>query len=163
MDWQTLWIIASNAGVDFLVLVVGMVCAAGFVRVMDRVLSPMINFDEQLAKGNKAVGFVVGMIILETFLFAGDVLGASSTRYDDDFRKAMKRNFGRSISWQYLKAQGQPESGMNAKVCSSVGACGLMQFMPGTARQFGLQNRFDAKASIRGDLHAPPVGHLSRS
>lgn len=40
------------------------------------------------------------------------------------------------------------ESRFNPTVVSSKGAAGLMQFMPDTAKQYGLKNRFDPVASI---------------
>ncbi len=53
-------------------------------------------------------------------------------RYDDTFRKYSKRFFGPAFDWQYFKAQGLAESGLDPKARSPVGARGVMQLMPGT-------------------------------
>lgn len=42
----------------------------------------------------------------------------------------------------------QRESNWNPDICSSAGACGLAQFMPGTARDYGLTDRTDPEASM---------------
>ena len=56
----------------------------------------------------------------------------SRTRYDPIFRKYTKRFFGVGFDWQYFKAQGLAESGLDARARSRVGARGVMQLMPGT-------------------------------
>lgn len=53
-------------------------------------------------------------------------------RYDDVFRKYSKRFFGVGFDWQYFKAQGLAESGLDPQARSPVGARGVMQLMPGT-------------------------------
>lgn len=40
------------------------------------------------------------------------------------------------------------ESRFNPDVCSPVGACGIAQFIPDTARRFGLADRYDPIASL---------------
>jgi membrane-bound lytic murein transglycosylase F len=55
-----------------------------------------------------------------------------SERYDDVFRKYSKRFFGIGFDWQYFKAQGLAESGLEPSAKSRVGARGIMQLMPGT-------------------------------
>ena len=44
------------------------------------------------------------------------------------------------------------ESGFNPSAVSSAGAGGLMQLMPGTARRFGVQSRFDPGDNIEGGV-----------
>jgi membrane-bound lytic murein transglycosylase F len=56
----------------------------------------------------------------------------STDRYDEIFRKYSKRYFGPGFDWQYFKAQGMAESGLDPEAKSWVGARGVMQLMPGT-------------------------------
>jgi soluble lytic murein transglycosylase-like protein len=53
-----------------------------------------------------------------------------------------------SVSAALLSAQLYAESGFNPFAVSSAGAQGIAQFMPGTARSYGLSNPFDPAASI---------------
>jgi len=63
---------------------------------------------------------------------AGAQRAAARTRYDPVFRKYSKRFFGPGFDWQYFKAQGIAESGLDPRARSFVGARGVMQLMPGT-------------------------------
>lgn len=47
-----------------------------------------------------------------------------------------------------LAAVAYTESGFDGRRCSSAGACGLMQFMAGTAGDLGLRDRHDDRASL---------------
>ena len=49
-----------------------------------------------------------------------------------------------------LKAVGKVESNFNAKAVSSAGAQGVMQLMPGTAKELGVTDPFDARSNIMG-------------
>lgn len=51
---------------------------------------------------------------------------------------------------ELIAAVAYQESRFKAGVCSSVGACGVMQLMPGTARDLKVADRKDAHASIKG-------------
>ncbi len=58
-----------------------------------------------------------------------------------------------SVSAALLSAQLYAESGFNPFAVSSAGAQGIAQFMPGTARAYGLRNPFDAPAAIDAQAH----------
>jgi len=88
---------------------------------------------------------------LEAMSFGGNDSNKKSSQgitsiYDDQFT-AMGRKYG--IDPALLKAQAYAESGLNPNNVSPAGAVGLSQFMPETARTFGLKNRKDPIDSIR--------------
>jgi len=61
-------------------------------------------------------------------------------RYDDDFRRASKRQFGPAFDWRLFKAQGMAESNLDPQARSPVGAQGIMQLMPTTFREVASRN-----------------------
>jgi hypothetical protein len=52
-----------------------------------------------------------------------------------------------------LAAQLMAESGFNPRAVSPAGALGIAQFMPGTARSYGLRDPFDPVAAIDAEAH----------
>ncbi len=54
-----------------------------------------------------------------------------------------------NVSASLLAAQLYAESGFNPFAVSPAGARGIAQFMPGTARSYGLRDPFDPAASIQ--------------
>jgi soluble lytic murein transglycosylase-like protein len=58
-----------------------------------------------------------------------------------------------NVSAALLAAQLHAESGFNPFARSPAGAQGIAQFMPGTARSYGLRDPFDAAASIDAQAH----------
>jgi hypothetical protein len=65
------------------------------------------------------------------------------------YREAIARAASRwNVSASLLAAQLYAESGFNPFAVSPAGARGIAQFMPGTARTYGLRDPFDADASI---------------
>lgn len=61
---------------------------------------------------------------------------------------------------KYLAAIGLVESHGNPNARSASGAMGLMQFMPATAKQYGVSNPYDANQSLLGASRY--VAHLSK-
>lgn len=54
-----------------------------------------------------------------------------------------------AVAPELLRAVIVVESGFNARAISHAGAAGLMQLMPGTARRYGVRDRFDPEQNIR--------------
>ena len=63
-------------------------------------------------------------------------------------REAAKHGF----EWPLIVAQMYQESRFYRKARSPAGAVGLMQFLPRTAREFGVKNLFDPEQSIRAGV-----------
>lgn len=133
----------------FLVTVAALALVLGAVRMLDKVIFPNLSFEDALGENNIAVAVFLAALVLGIFYLASNTLAADVNRYDRDFRKWGRYQFGYAVDWRYFKAQGMTESGLDPSVCSHVNACGVMQFMPGTALAMGLTDRFDARASIR--------------
>jgi soluble lytic murein transglycosylase-like protein len=64
-------------------------------------------------------------------------------------RAAQRWNVGAAV----LAAQLYAESNFNPFARSGAGAQGIAQFMPGTARAYGLTNPYDADAAIDAQAH----------
>ena len=58
-----------------------------------------------------------------------------------------------NVSAKLLAAQLYAESGFNPFAVSRAGAQGIAQFMPATARAFGLENPFDPEQAIHAQAH----------
>ncbi len=70
------------------------------------------------------------------------------------YREALRRAATRwSVGAALLAAQLQQESGFNPNAVSSAGAKGIAQFMPQTARSYGLSDPFNAAAAINAQAH----------
>ena len=70
--------------------------------------------------------------------------------YRDSIARAASRW---NVSAALLAAQIYVESGFNPFAVSPAGARGIAQFMPGTARTYGLRNPFDPRESISAQAH----------
>jgi Transglycosylase SLT domain/D-alanyl-D-alanine carboxypeptidase len=70
------------------------------------------------------------------------------------YREALLRSASRwNVSPGLLAAQLMAESGFNPRAVSPAGALGIAQFMPATARSYGLRDPFDPIASIDAQAH----------
>jgi soluble lytic murein transglycosylase-like protein len=70
------------------------------------------------------------------------------------FAPALRRAAQRwSVSAALLAAQVRRESGFDPRARSPAGALGIAQFMPGTARAYGLHDPFDPDAAIDAQAH----------
>jgi membrane-bound lytic murein transglycosylase F len=136
----------------FVVAVAALALVLGAVRGLDRWVFPGLPFEQALRENNLAVALFLAALVFGIFFLMSHAVAGELERYDEQFRKWGRYHFGYACDWRYFKAQGVTESGLDPAACSPVGACGLMQFMPGTAVAMGLQDRFDAKASIRAGI-----------
>jgi soluble lytic murein transglycosylase-like protein len=80
----------------------------------------------------------------------GAVPGFVPERFAPTLRLAAQRW---NVSATLLAAQIYAESGFNPFAVSGAGAQGIAQFMPGTARAYGLANPFDAASAINAQAH----------
>jgi hypothetical protein len=70
------------------------------------------------------------------------------------YGEAILRSAGRwNVSPGLLAAQLMAESGFNPRAVSPAGALGIAQFMPATARSYGLRDPFDPMAAIDAQAH----------
>jgi len=84
----------------------------------------------------------------------GDGESAIPDFVPDRFADAIARAAQRwNVSAALISAQLYAESNFNPFAESPAGAQGIAQFMPGTARSYGLSNPFDAEAAIDAQAH----------
>lgn len=69
------------------------------------------------------------------------------SRYDDVIAAACRRH---DVPFALVKAVVAAESGFDPRAVSRAGARGLMQLMPATARDLGVEDSFDARANVEG-------------
>ena len=76
-------------------------------------------------------------------------LRLNTAAYDNEIRTAAREH---GVDEAIVRAIIHAESAFNPNALSRVGAQGLMQLMPATARRFGVANAFDAAQNIRGGV-----------
>ena len=96
------------------------------------------HFGFVLSAGTRSVGF------------GGALPSFVPAHFAPSFRRAAQRW---SVSAALLAAQARKESNFDPRARSSAGALGIAQFMPGTARAYGLRNPFDPDAAIDAQAH----------
>ena len=106
------------------------------------------KFDSLL--GNSVIGENAGMEG-KTKTNAGERfpngISASAEKYEGIIRKAAAAN---DVDPDLVRGVIQVESGFNAAACSPKGAMGLMQLMPGTARELGVSDPYDPEENVMG-------------
>jgi membrane-bound lytic murein transglycosylase F len=145
---ETLITVASLFGVAWAALATVYLALVAF----DRWVYPGLSFEQELRRNNIAVAIFLAALAFGIFFLMSHAVAADLDRYDDQFRLWGRHHFGYAVDWRWFKAQGVTESGLEPGACSPAGACGLMQFLPGTALAMGLRNRFEARESIRAGI-----------
>ncbi|MGE4544215.1 MAG: transglycosylase SLT domain-containing protein [Pedobacter sp.] len=80
------------------------------------------------------------------------------TKYDDIIKDAVLRHFPELLTdfgpfgWLWICAQIWQESRFDPNAVSPVGAMGLMQLMPATAKELGVTDPFDPEQNINGGV-----------
>src|SRR5438876_5881782 len=77
------------------------------------------------------------------------VVNKRATEFDELIAEHAAKH---SLSPDFVRAVIQAESGFNPFARSVKGAMGLMQLMPGTAREYGVINAYDPAQNIRGGV-----------
>lgn len=75
--------------------------------------------------------------------------GNKISRYDEIIKKNASRI---GWDWRFLCSQVYQESGFDPRSESWAGASGLIQLMPATAKEVGVNNSFDPKQNLRGGV-----------
>ena len=119
------------------VVLVGTLAA---IWVIDRWVLTGWDIVPELRGGNIAVALVVCVLVWAVVsIFSRAAFGGGPhPDYDAQFRRWAVHYFGGGYDWRQFKAQAMTESAMRPRVCSAAGACGLMQIMPATARDLGI-------------------------
>jgi soluble lytic murein transglycosylase-like protein len=98
-------------------------------------------------QGGAQVGYAVPQA--ESFHTTRPVDESKSALYDDIIRDSARQH---SVRSDLVHAVVQVESGYNPWATSPKGALGLMQLMPATIQQFGVQNPFNPLENIRAGV-----------
>lgn len=116
-----------------------------------------VSVDEMyvIAESDDTTVYNAAGVALDVAQFGGSYSGtgyqglntANASKYDPLFLKYAAEH---NVDAGFIKAMAHVESGFNPNARSPVGAVGLVQFMPDTARDFGITDRTNAEQSIMG-------------
>lgn len=115
--------------------------AWALIKAINARMTPGYDIGQTIRQNPIAVAIFWGAIIGVSLLVLGSFMERAafgSDRWDGQFRRWTVHWFGDTVDWRQFKAQAMTESALRPHVCSHVGACGLMQIMPGTAAQLGV-------------------------
>ena len=110
------------------------------MSLLDDVLHPLRSRETRAAK-SAASKAAVGPDDLSGFK------GQNADAYDGDIREMSKKY---AVPARLIKSIVSAESSFDPKITSPVGARGLMQLMPGTARELGVRDPTNPHENIEG-------------
>lgn len=95
--------------------------------------------------------FCLALMLMTAVAFAGSCTGASGVLQRLEAESILDDvAMIHSLDPDLLSAMAHEESGECSDAISPKGAVGLMQLMPGTAREYGVENRFDPAQNALG-------------
>jgi membrane-bound lytic murein transglycosylase F len=122
---------------------------------INRWLTPGYNIGSSIRGNPVAVALFWGLILAAFIATLGGFFGraafGATDRYDGEFRRWGLHYFGERFDWREWKAQAMTESALRPRAISPVGACGLMQHMPATAAELGI-DCYDPRQAIEGGV-----------
>lgn len=118
---------------------------ANFVTLTGQKAEPSNEFDQALTKAlNSDSPKLPDQIFIKPFT---GTINTPKTEMDGFIKKYANEN---NIDENLIKAVIKAESGFNPNAKSPVGALGLMQLMPSTAKGLGVDNPLDPEQNIAG-------------
>lgn len=128
-----------------------LLAALAALWAVDRFLLRRWDLVPAIRAGNVAAAIVVAVIVWAVVsIFARAAFGQTPA-YDAQFRRWTAVHFAGAVDWRQFKAQAMTESALRPHVCSAAGACGLMQVMPATAAELGI-DPFRPRQAIAGGI-----------
>ena len=132
-----------------------LVCVASASRAHAQIYSwtdgngHLVLSDRKKADDGRPVAAAYVVPQAESFRVTRPADESASERYDDLIQQYARQH---SVRTDLVRAVVQVESGYNAWATSPKGALGLMQLMPATIQQFGVNNPFNPLENIRAGV-----------